>query len=271
MSQSIRNDETRTSLVITPERDGGFRIEEGEAEAAPPTLSYGGYLRVLGGRGTVCLPLSATAEIPHPGGATAAFHGKVVDTGGLKAPITNLVINEPDYEKHFGLSQGLNCELIPPEEIKSMWDQVVADSTRQVTKQTSDQARQSEEGKTRKLEMLLRLALNSGNMELAILLFSGLESRKANEVSASLMQRMQQLQDERRKLSSQMAPSGDQAKDAQNAQGVNAKMGDISTEMNLLQTLLQDIQARKNEAQQMASNFIKSRHDTGMGIIRNMT
>jgi seryl-tRNA synthetase len=84
------------------------------------------------------------------------------------------------------------------------------------------------------------------------------------------MQRMQQLQEQRRGLSSQMAATGDQAKDAQNAQSVNAKMADIGTEMNLLQTLLQDIQSRKNESQQMASNLLKSRHDTGMGIIRNM-
>jgi seryl-tRNA synthetase len=151
-----------------------------------------------------------------------------------------------------------------------MWDQVLADSTRQVARQTADQARCCEEGKTRKLEELLRLALNSGNMDLAILLFSGLEAKKANEVSTAIMQRMQQLQDERRKLSSQMSSTGDQANDARNAQDVQAKMGDIGAEMNLLQTLLQDIQARKSEAQQMASNFIKSRHDTGMGIIRNM-
>jgi hypothetical protein len=233
MSQIIRNGESRSSAVITPERDGGVRIEERESEAAPPAaLPYRHYLRVLDGRGTVCLPLSAAAEIPPP------------------AEAANPAVTE--------------------DEIKRMWDKVLADSSRQVTKQTADQARQNDESKTRKLERLLSLALKSGNMDLAILLFSGLEAKKANEVSTALMQRMQQLQEERRKLSSQMASTGDQAKDAQNAQAVNAKMGDIGTEMNLLQTLLQDIQARKNEAQQMASNFIKSRHDTGMGIIRNM-
>jgi hypothetical protein len=233
MSQIIRNGETRPSVVVTPERDGGVRIEEREPEAAhPAALPYQGYLRVLEGRGTVCLPLSEAAEIPHPMDAASP-----------------------------GVTQ---------DEIKTMWDRVLADSSRQVARQTEDQARRGEEGKTRKLETLLRLALSSGNMDLAILLFSGLEAKKANEVATALMQRMQQLQDERRKLSSQMSSTGDQAKDAQSAQTVQARMGDIGAEMNLLQTLLQDIQSRKSEVQQMASNFIKSRHDTGMGIIRNM-
>jgi hypothetical protein len=85
---------------------------------------------------------------------------------------------------------------------------------------------------------------------------------------------MHQLQQKREKLTaslSQPQKSGDEKQDAQNAQSVNAQVGDINTEMTMLQTFLQDVTERKNEAQQMASNFQKSRHDTALGIIRNMS
>lgn len=270
MNPSIRNEDGRGRVTITLDPQGGVRIEEktpeNEACIAP---DYGDYLRMLRGHGTVCYPRAASSSIPSP-----VFQPSV---GGVTCsplrdfePRTNLSVADPAYTEHFGLEQGLNCELIPADEIQQMWNQVLADSSRQIMKQTVDQSRHQEESKTKKLELLLRLALNSGDMDTAMLLFSGLESRQANEVSAGLMKRMQQLQDQRKSLVKQMAPTGDQSKDAQNSQKVQADMSDIGTEMSLLQTFLQDIQSRKNEAQQMASNFIKSRHDTGMGIIRNM-
>lgn len=270
MTQSIRNEESPNSVTITLDPGGGYRIEEkAREEAAPLAPSYSDYLRVVRGRGTVCMPHASSGAIPSP---------SVMDTttvypsggNGLTAAGTNLRITEPGYTEHFGLEQGLNCELIPQEEIQNLWNQVLADSSRQVVKQTTDQAKRTEEEKTKKLELLLRLALNAGDLDTAILLFSGLESRQANAVSAGVMNRMQQLQDQRKALVGQMNPSGDQAKDAQNSQKVNAQMSDIATEMSLLQTFLQDLQSHKNEAQQLASNFIKSRHETGMGIIRNM-
>jgi hypothetical protein len=51
MSQIIRNGDSRPSVVVTPERDGGVRIEEREPNALPSAaLPYEGYLRVLDGR-----------------------------------------------------------------------------------------------------------------------------------------------------------------------------------------------------------------------------
>ena len=69
-----------------------------------------------------------------------------------------------------------------------MWDQVLQDSNRQVARQTADQAHAQEKEKTRKMEMLLRLALNAGNIDMAMLLFSSLESKRANEIAAGLTQ-----------------------------------------------------------------------------------
>jgi hypothetical protein len=157
-----------------------------------------------------------------------------------------------------------------PEQIQALWNQVLAESSRLTSCQTAEQANRSQEEKTKKLERLLLTALHSGDIDSAMLLLAGLESREADRISAGLMQRMLQLQDQRKKLTGQMAPTGDQSKDAQNSQSVSAQMADIGTEISLLQTFLQDVQSHKNETQQMASNYLKSQHDTAMGIVRNM-
>ncbi|HSA59998.1 MAG TPA: hypothetical protein VLJ37_09985 [bacterium] len=234
MNRFIRNEDPRIPATVTPESDGGLRIEERGAEPPVPAPAYGGYRRVIEGRGTVCVPLAASGDIP--------------------GPCPNL-----DAEP-----------AMPAEEIQRLWNQVLAESNKQTTRQIGEQAKRSDEDKTKKLERLLRLALNSGDIDTAMLLFSSLESRRANDLAAGLMNRMQQLQKERQDLTASIGKSGDEKKDAQQAQSINAKVGDLNTEMNMLQTFLQDVQSHKNEVQQLASNYLKSRHDTAMGIIRNM-
>ena len=184
--------------------------------------------------------------------------------------MTNLAIQDSRYQEDFGLSQGLNYELIPPEEIQQLWNQVVQDSNKQVTKQLGDQARQSQREKSKKLELLLEAALKGGNIDLAMLLLSGLETSEANEVASLLMERMQKLQAQKRSYAEEIAKLGTSPEDAKKTADLNLKIGDIGTEMQMLQTFLQDITSQKNEVQQMASNYLKSKHETGMGIIRNM-
>lgn len=234
MNRTIQSEEPRIRVAITPEPDDGLRIEEREIEPPASEVAYGGYLRIIEGRGTVCVPLAASGDIPGP----------------------------------FSHMEGDGT--VPAEEIQRLWNQVLAESNKQTTRQIGEQARRCGQDKAKKLERLLRLALHSGNIDMAVLLLTGLESQQANEVAAGLMRRMHELQAERRNLTASASKSGDAAQDAQKAQEVNARVGDINTEMNLLQTFLQDVQSHKNETQQMASNYLKSRHDTGMGIIRNM-
>ncbi len=142
-------------------------------------------------------------------------------------------------------------------QIQHLWNQTLVDQTL-----ASSQ-------KTKKLERLLQLALAGGNLDLAMLLLSGLETSQANEVAAGLMGQIRNLQDQRKQIANQMGQLGRDADPAQ-LQSLNLKAGDVSTEIGLLQTFLQDVAAQKNEAQAMASNFLKSQHDTAMGIIRNI-
>ena len=241
-----------------------------EPSCCPRSFDYEGYARIIGGRGTVCIPLAANGDLPPPQETRSAGAAQLGTASDPLSPVTNLAIQDSRYQEDFGLSQGLNYELIPPEEIQQLWNQVVQDSNKQVTKQLGDQARQSQREKSKKLELLLEAALKGGNIDLAMLLLSGLETSEANEVASLLMERMQKLQAQKRSYAEEIAKLGTSPEDAKKTADLNLKIGDIGTEMQMLQTFLQDITSQKNEVQQMASNYLKSKHETGMGIIRNM-
>src|SRR5262249_30283935 len=161
-------------------------IEEKE-EISQPLPAYGDYVRVLQGRhyGTVCLPLASSADVPCPSSRIGSEAVPCQGVGGPTSAATNLKIADPAYESAFGLSHGLNCEFIPPEEIQDLWNQVLAESNRQVSQQTAEEAKKTDAEKTKKLEMLLRLALNGGDIDTAMLLFSGLESKESNQLAAN--------------------------------------------------------------------------------------
>jgi len=239
---------------------------------ASPAVLHDGYRRLILGQGTRCLPVASSADVPSPSDLPGpnswnqpapTERGDVVKTG--------LVIQDPRYQENFGLPEGLNCELIPPEEIQSLWNQVVQQSSRQVQKQTSDQQTQSVLEKTKKLELLLTLALNSGDMDLAMLLFSSLESKQANDISKTLLTRMHDLQDQKRQYADNLAGlDAKKPEDMKKANDLNLKITDVGTEIGMLQTFLQEATSQKSEAQQMASNFLKGRHEVGMAIARNI-
>ena len=204
--------------------DDGCALAPGVPELPCDIPSYGDYLRVLGGRGTTCLPMASAADVP-----------------------------------------------MPSEDIRDMWNQVVQQSTQQTQKQVCNQQALDDREKSKKLEKLLTLALHSGNMELAMLLFSSLETRQANAMSKSLLSRMQDLQSQKSQYTDQMAALGTQnPDDAKKANDLNAKIGDVGTEMQMLQTFLQDVTSEKNQAEEMASSFLKGESDLGMSIARNI-
>lgn len=157
-----------------------------------------------------------------------------------------------------------------PEEIQKMWEDVLQNSANQVSYQTGKNEELNEKKKMKELEMILDAVLKSGNIDLAVLLISGLEAHAANGVAKSLMKKMQTLQQERRSISEKIGKLGNSPEDAKQANVLNLQAGGIGTEMNMLQTFLQDVIAQKNEAEQLASNYLKSKHDTAQSILRNM-
>lgn len=214
-------------------------------------VTYGNYMNVLGGHGTIYLPLAPAAQIPPP-----------PDPAG-----PNLKITDPLYETHFGIPTGLNYELIPPEEIQALWNKVLYDSNNHAAAQQSLGAAIQGRDKIKKLQLLLQAALAGGNIDLAMLLLAGLETQQANDVAAGLMTRIQELQQKRQDLAKDMEKVGKD--NPAKLTSLNNLAGDVGTEIQMLQLFLQDVMAQKNEAQQMASGYLKSKHDTAQAILRN--
>lgn len=192
---------------------------------------------------------------------------QVMKTGAFQMP----VVWDSNFQDYFGIPVGTSFAMIPAEEIEGLWRKVAEDSNAQLARQLGNESFLTENEKTKRLEMILEIALNSGNIELAMLLLSSLETRSANNVVQGLMGKMRELQTQRREIAEKIGKiDSKSATGSQEATQLQMQAGDIGTEMSMLQTFLQDVSAQKNEAQQMASNFLKSRHETAMGIVRNI-
>ncbi len=231
-------------------------------------FSYLDYARVIRG-GTICIPLSPPAAIPPPASPPLSQVASLpADETG---PKTNLKIDDPLYRSYFDMEEGLNFELIPAGEIQDLWNQVIRDSVTRSTIETGRSLLNSQQDRKKKLELLLMAALKSGNIDLAVIMLSGLESREANQLAGQLMTRMQDLQKERRSIAEQIGQIKDNSgESAAKLNSLNIKAGDIGTEISILQTFLQDVMAQKKEAQTMASQVLNSRHEAGMAILRNI-
>lgn len=178
-----------------------------------------------------------------------------------------IVIQDPAYDSAFGIPVGTNPLLISSDQIQQMWDGVINDSMNQMNTANNQATRAQEDAKNRKLQMLIQLALQSGNVELAMLLLASLESQSANSIASDLMTKIQDLQNQRREYAAKMA---DKNTPSQEAASLNTDIGAIQTDISMLQTFLQEVMSQKRDTQQMASNIIKSNHDTAQAIIRNM-
>ncbi len=226
--------------IIGHPYDQGLSIEsnvpadESQGSVSPPfqpqwnANTLADYLRLLDGRGTVCLPLAATAEVPSPE------------------------------------------ESVSSEEIQRVWDQVVKDSGKQVTRQTESAQADYNRQRGKKMQALLEEALSCGNIDMAMLLVSNLETSEVNGVAAGLLRRMSELQGQRTAIADQISKLGNTEDDSKKLQSLNIQVGNIGTEIQTIQTFLQDVMSQKSEAQQMVSNFLKERHETAMAILRNV-
>lgn len=200
-----------------------------------------------------------------PGGLLGRPQPQVMKAGAYP----DIRIMDPAYENYFGLPVGTSTSMVPEDQIQEMWNQINADSMNQQRNHTLLQNTASDGGRIKKMEMLLTLALQGGNIDLAMLLLSGLETAKVNQLSGALMMKIKDLQTKRKGLVEQMARP--ENKDNQGEiQKLNNQAGDVSTEISMLQTFIQDLMAQKSEAQQMSSNILKTRHDTAQAIVRNM-
>jgi hypothetical protein len=153
------------------------------------------------------------------------------------------------------------------------WNQSLSEQTLDfMISQTNRQAmmKQSSESNqvSDKLLQTLLIALRTGNIDLAMLLFSSLESREASGLTRALTQKLLEAQQNRRQLTGQLTS---QDKNAQNKTAqVQANVQEVNDTIQLLTTFIRDVNDQKNRTMEFANNFLSGEHQTTMSIVRGM-
>ena len=153
------------------------------------------------------------------------------------------------------------------------WNQSVTDQTldfmigqtnrQAMMQQTTDSSRESD-----KLLQTLLNALRMGNIDLAMLLFSSLESRESSQLTRTLTQKLLEAQQNRRQLTGQLTS---QDKNAQNKTAqVQANVQEVNDTIQQLTTFIRDVNDQKNRTMEFANNFLGGEHQTTMSIVRGM-
>ncbi len=125
--------------------------------------------------------------------------------------------------------------------------------------------------KTDELTQMMLMALQSGNIDLAMLIFASLETTQSHEITKVLSQKLLDAQNQRRNLTTQLANAqGD--KNANNGQmtQIQGNMQEVNDTIQMLTTFLKDVQDQKNRTVEFANNFLNSEHQTTMSIVRGM-
>ncbi len=122
--------------------------------------------------------------------------------------------------------------------------------------------------KADRLLQLIEFAVKSGNIEMAMLLFSGSESRAANEMARTVVEKMQELREARRAVSAEMAqmPAGEKGSRA--IAQLQQRIQDIDTDMGVYQSIVKDVMQQKESAVELASTVMTMSHNTAMSVLR---
>lgn len=120
------------------------------------------------------------------------------------------------------------------------------------------------------LQMLL-LALQSGNINIAMLIFASLETKQSNEISKLLGKKILEAQNERRQLTTQLAQSqGQKDPNSGNTTQIQGNMQEVNDTLQMLTTFMKDVQDQKNRTVEFANQFLNNEHQTTMSVVRGM-
>ncbi len=125
--------------------------------------------------------------------------------------------------------------------------------------------------KTDQLIHRMLMALQSGNIDMAMLIFSSLETNQSHQITQLLGQKLLDAQNQRRQLTSQLA--GTQGQNNSNSgqmTQLQSNMQEVNDSIQMLTTFIKDIQDQKNRTVEFANNFLNSEHQTTMSIVRGM-
>ncbi|HKY61866.1 MAG TPA: hypothetical protein VJR29_00465 [bacterium] len=171
--------------------------------------------------------------------------------GGLSFPEQNPLTLEPiDWEKEI-------C--------RSTLQNLSAGSARLAQAETL-----SQDAKLNRLVHLMMLAIRSGNISLAMMMFAHVESRMANQMTQILMTKVQEIQDRKRKLTQDIqSQKTDSAEGAKKLQILQNDVSQANDDIAVLQTFIRDVAQNKQSAVELANAFLSKEHETTMAVVRS--
>ncbi|HKX12850.1 MAG TPA: hypothetical protein VJP40_06830, partial [bacterium] len=120
-----------------------------------------------------------------------------------------------------------------------------------------------------RLVHLMMLAIRSGNISLAMMLFAHVETRTANQMTQILMQKVQTLQDEKRKLTREIQNQKSDSEGAKKLQTLQNDVSQVNDDIGVLQTFIRDVAQNKQASIELANAFISKEHETTMAVVRS--
>ncbi|MBF0491351.1 MAG: hypothetical protein HQM15_01035 [Deltaproteobacteria bacterium] len=129
---------------------------------------------------------------------------------------------------------------------------------------------------TDKILQQLLVALKTGNIDVAMLLFSDLESKQSTQMTGMLTQQLVQLQQSRKQMMMQMNQNQNQTagqngvNPQSNTAALQANVQEVNDSIQMLTSFIKDISEQKNRVAEFANNYLSTEHQTSMDIVRGM-
>ncbi len=116
---------------------------------------------------------------------------------------------------------------------------------------------------------LMMTAIKSGNLTLAMIILSSLESKDAAKMNEMLAKQLTDARDNRKKVSDSIAKALGK-KDSKEEQKLTNQMNEVNDTIQLITSLIKDVNDQKNRTIEFANNFNANEHQIDMDIVRGM-
>jgi hypothetical protein len=121
---------------------------------------------------------------------------------------------------------------------------------------------------TERLFQAMVSAVKMGNLDIALMIFAGMEAKEVSAMGQLLVKNMQSLQEKRRGLSQQMGNLPNDAAGSRQLATLQQQMNEVEGDMGIYQQILKDLLQQKREALELANSVSQSEHQTTMSIAR---
>ena len=127
----------------------------------------------------------------------------------------------------------------------------------------------SQDAKLNRLVHMMMMAIQSGNISLAMMLFAHVETRTANQMTQILMKKVQALQHQKRKLTQDIQNQKTDSEGAKKLQTLQNEVSQANDDITVLQTFIRDVAQNKQAAIELANAFLSKEHETTMAVVRS--